>query len=401
MLAAPPWSPPISLSSPAVNAHSPAVAVNSSGAMVATWVRQEGSVYEVQASVKLHGNWTAPVNLSQNAFESSVAIDRIGVATAVWTVGESIQASTFNPASKHPGWSTPIAVSETSTSAISPRVVVDGAGNVTAMWVRYDLNGAPRIESANRLLGGNWGAPVVIAAGAPRDLMLVTNEKGDTAAVWDTGAFTSNTAVYVSTRSPSERVVGWSAPYLLAPLAYRQGGARIGVAANGDFTACWRSNTDVRIAEKAARGNWGAPRVIYSGNNLSAYPTLAVTPSGDAMAAWTTYVFVGSSYNYQIRTSVRYASGNWSPATALTSTDEYDLELCAGTTQGGSCLLTWYDVNSLLLKSSTWAVNGGWTGVGTIASGSDTALAVKGNSALSIWIGGANQAQISTTSIFP
>ena len=110
MLAAPPWSPPITLSAPAVNAHSPSVAVNDSGmaannrsAMVAAWVRQEGSVYEVQASLGSNGIWSAPVNLSQNAFEVSVAIDKHGVATAVWTVGESIQTSTFNPASKH-GW---------------------------------------------------------------------------------------------------------------------------------------------------------------------------------------------------------------------------------------------------------------------------------------------------------
>jgi len=408
-LAAPSWSPPVSLSYPAVNAHSPAVAVNDNGmaannrgVMVAAWVRQEGLLYEVQASMKSYGTWSPPVNLSQtgqNAFEVNVAIDRNGVATAVWTIGESIQTSTFNPALKR-GWSKPIAISEPSISAIFPRVVIDGAGNLTAMWVRYDLKGAPRIETADCLIGGSWGAPKVLAAGAPRDLMLVTNERGDAAAIWDTGAFTSNTAVYVATRSSSQRFTGWTAPYLLASPAYRQGGGKVGIDAKGTVIACWRSNTDVRAAEKPVRGNWEVAKVIYSSTSLSAYPTLAVMPSGDAMAAWTTAVWAGGSYNYQIHTSIYHAGGNWGAATDLTTSDEYALELNAGPARGGACLLTWRDVNSSSLKSSTWTVNG-WTGFATIASGEDSALAVSGNTALAIWIGGAYQAQVSTTSIFP
>jgi hypothetical protein len=372
--------------------------------MVATWVRQEGSLYEVQASINTYGTWGAPVNLSQSgqsAFESSVAIDRNGVATAVWTVGETIQTSMFNPASKRPGWSAPVALSEISTSALSPHVVVDAAGNAMAMWVRYDMNGVPRVESAHRPAYGNWSAPLAVAPGAPRDLMLVMNANGDAAAIWDIGAFTSNTAIYVSTSSASQKVTGWSAPYLVAPLAYRQGGGKVGIAANGDITVCWRTNTDIRVVDKPARGNWGTPRVVYSSNAVSAYPTLAVTPSGDAMAAWTTYVFVGGSYNYQIRSSVRPAGGNWSVAAPLTSSDEYDLELNAGTSKGGACVLTWVDVNSSSLKSATWDLDKGWYAFATISSGSDTALAVGGNTALAIWMAGASQATVSTAPIAP
>ena len=119
------------------------------------------------------------------------------------------------------------------------------------------------------------------------------------------------------------------------------------------------------------------------------------------MAAWTTAVFIGGSYNYPIHASIYPAGGNWGAATDLTSSDEYALELLAGTTSGGACLLTWRDVNSSSLKSSTWTVNGGWTTFATIASGLDSALAVKGNTALAIWIGGEYQAQVSITSIFP
>jgi hypothetical protein len=114
------------------------------------------------------------------------------------------------------------------------------------------------------------------------------------------------------------------------------------------------------------------------------------------MAAWTTYVFTGGSYNYQIGTAVRPAGGNWSAPSLLTGSAEYDLELNAGTTNSGACLLTWVDINSSSLKASTWTVDKGWYGLATIASGSDTALAVGGNKAIAIWMAGEAQAQVST-----
>ena len=405
MQAEPPWSPPVTLSYPAVNAHSPSVAINETDAMVATWVRQEGSIYQVQASVNTKGTWSAPVNLSQSnqsAFESSVAIDRSGVATAVWSVGNMIQSSTFRPTSKRNGWSAPVALSENSASALTPKVVVDAAGNATAMWIRYDLNGVPGIETANRPAAGNWSAPLLLAPGAPRDLALVVNVNGDAAAIWDLGAFTSGTSIFVSTRpSPTGKgILGWSQPYNLAPLAYRQGGARIGIAANGNVTACWRSDTDISVADKSATStNWGPTTAIYSSRSLSAYPTLAVTPSGDMMAAWTTAVFVGGSYNYQIASAVRPTGGNWSAPAFLTGTEEYDQELNAGTTKSRACVLTWVDINSSFLKTSTWTIKKGWYGFATIASGSNTALAVNGDMALAIWFAGEAQAQVSTSPV--
>jgi hypothetical protein len=403
MRAEPPWSPPVTLSAPAINAHTPAVAASDTGTMVATWVRQEGSIYEVQASINKNGTWTQPVNLSrtgQSAFDSTVAIDRNGIATAVWSVGDTIQTSTYLPWARGSGWSTPVSLSEVGASAISPRIVADAAGNVTAMWVRYNVNGVPGVETASRTALGKWSAPKLLAPGAPRDLTLVTNAGGDAAAIWETGAFTSNTTIYVSTKPRfSGWPGGWSAPYVIAPLAYRQGGGRIGIAANGDVTACWRTNTDIRVADKPAHGNWGSPNVVYSDRALSAYPTLAVTPSGDVMAAWITYVWTGGSYNYQIGTSVRPAGGVWGAPALLTASSEYDSELNAATTNSGACVLTWVDINSGLHKSATWSIKKGWYDLLTIASGSDTALAVGGDTALAIWMAGSFQANVSTALI--
>ena len=117
------------------------------------------------------------------------------------------------------------------------------------------------------------------------------------------------------------------------------------------------------------------------------------------MAAWITYVAVGSSYNYQINSSIRPVGGDWSTPALLTSDQEYDRELRAGTTQAGACVLSWVDVNSASMKSSTWTVKKGWYDFATIASGSDTALAVGDDTALAIWIGGSFQARVSTSPV--
>lgn len=400
MRAAPPWSPPVTLSAPAVNGHSPAVATTSdTGPMVATWVRQENSIYEVQASVCRKGTWGAPENLSlngQGAFDVSVAMDRNGRATAVWTVGDTIQTSTNRFNSRRIGWTPPVALSNAGISVFDPHVIVDAYGNTTAMWVRYDMNSVPGIETAYRPVGGTWSAPQLLAAGAPGEMMLVASANGgDIAAIWNIGP--SNAASIYASIKPFGGV--WSTPYNVAPAAYRQGGGKIGIAANGDVTACWRTNTEIRVANKPAGGDWSAAITIYANRAISDYPTLAVMPSGDVMAAWITYVYVGGSYNYQIGSAVHPVGGAWSAPVVLTGSQEHDGELQARATNAGACVLTWVDVNSGQLKSSTWSTAGGWHDFTTIGAGSDTDLAVGGNTAVAIWMGGSYQAKVSTVLI--
>jgi len=71
----------------------------------------------------------------------------------------------------------------------------------------------------------------------------------------------------------------------VAPSARTQGGALIGIAANGDLTACWRTNTEIRVADKVAGGNWSSSATLYRNPALTGFPTIAKTSSGDDMVA--------------------------------------------------------------------------------------------------------------------
>jgi hypothetical protein len=392
-MAAPPWSPPVKLSRPTVNAESPSVAASDTGKMAGVWANQQGSSFTVQASVNLSGTWTRGVNLG-SGFEPDIAIDNAGAVTAVWSTGNVIQASNLLPNGR---WSPPVAVSDVGTLLRNPQVVADASGNVTAVWVRYDNNGSPGVEAANRPAGGNWSAPVLLASGAPDQLSLVANAAGHTAAIWSSLISTSG-GVYAS-----DRPVGgtWSTSTVALP-AYRQGGSSIGIDANGNLTACWRTNTEIRVADKPASGSWGGAVTVYTDNAVSDYPVIAKTPSGDNMVALVTYVSNGGGYNYQIRTSVRPAGGSWSGVTLLTSADEYDTQLHARTTPGGSFVLTWVNDNRLALESTTRTTTTAWSPVAVITRGESGAdLAVAGNTAVALWLGSSYQAMVATLPVSP
>ena len=398
-LAAPPWSQPVKLSQTAPNAESPSVAINASGAMVAVWAQEQGVSYTVQAAVNRTGTWTRGVNVSAagpSGMRPDVVIDDTGIATAIWTNGTAIQASELSTGAN---WSEPVTLSAIGNLATAPQIVADALGNLTAMWVRTDISGVTGLETADRPAGGTWSSPIVLATGTFSGFDLGVNAAGDTAAIWNLGLFTGNTIVYAS-----DRIAGgvWSGPAVVAPSARSQGGAQIGIAANCDLTACWRTNTEIRVADKAAGTSWSSSVTLYRNTALTGFPALAKTAAGDDMIALLTL----NGFNNQIRTSVRSLAGNWSPVATLTGNSVSALDLHAKTTQGGSFVLSWADDNAFKLQSSTRTAITPWTKPTLVASGMllddfPTNLAVAGNTALAIWFGVPIQAKVSSSTVLP
>ena len=397
-LAKPPWSQPVKISRSAPNAEAPSVAINDSSAMVAVWAQEQGVTYNVQAAVNLTGIWTHGVNISPagpSGMRPDVAIDNTGVATAVWTDGRAIQASELLPSGN---WTPPIAVSAVGNSAGAPQVVVDAGGNVTAMWVRTDVSGTTSLETADRPAGGSWSDPTVLATGTFSGFDLVVNATGDTAVIWNLGLFTANTVIYSSDR-PAAGV--WSAPSVVAPLALMQGGAQIGIAANGDLTACWRTNTEIRVADKPVGGNWSSSVTLCRNSAITGFPTLAKTPSGDDMVALLSL----SGFNNQIRTSVRPVGSGWTPVALLTGSAVSALDLHAETTPGGSFVLSWADDNAFKFQSATRTATTPWApsqiSSGMLLNDFPTNLAVAGNTAVAIWFGVPIQAKVASSVVSP
>ena len=398
-VAAKPWLPPEILSGTASNAEFPRVDVNGRGSLVAAWSQEVGVSYHIQASVNLDKTWTAAATLSpagQNGMQIDVVIDNADVATVIWTDGSMIQASQMSPGGD---WSTPVPLSNTGRSASDPRIVVDQSGNLTAMWVRVDASNTPLLEAADQPSGRDWSAPTQIATGPFSGFSLAMNSAGNTAVIWNAGSFTGNTTIYSSERTFGG---GWSAPVAVASSARSQGGAKIGIAANGDLTACWRTDTDIQVADKPFGGTWSGPTILFSSITMAGFPEMTKTPAGDDLVAFT----ILNGFNYRVGTSVRPAGGSWSAPEPLSSNQESTLDVHVVSTVGGSFLISWVDDNSFRFQSSARTVTTRWAPARPIAGGllindSPTDLAAEGNRAVAIWFGAFGQTMASNAPVSP
>lgn len=399
VMAAKPWIPPEILSGPASNAEFPRVDVNERGSLVAAWSREVGVTYNIQASVNLDKTWSPAATLSaagQRGMELDAVIDDANVATVIWTDLTTIQASQLVPGGD---WTSPVAVSALGRSASEPKIVVDQSGNLTAMWVRFDSNNMPVLETADKPSGGNWSAPVVLATGPFSGFSLAMNAAGDAAVIWNAGSFTGNTTIYAS-----DRVFGgaWSTPAIVALSARSQGGAKIAIAANGDVTACWRLNTDILVADKVFGGTWADAATLFSSPTTTGFPEITKTPAGDDLVAFT----ILNGFNNRVGTSVRAAGGNWSTPEPLSSNQESALDIHVASTAGGSFLISYVDDNSFRIQTSARTASTRWAPVRPIAGGllindSPSDLAAQGNRAVAIWFGAFVQTMASSAPVSP
>src|SRR4051812_31260230 len=100
------------------------------------------------------------------------------------------------------------------------------------------------------------------------------------------GSFAMSNGIYVSIRLAG---TNWSTPNVIAPGSSNQGGGQIGITANGDVTACWRTNSEIRVTDKPVGSNWNPIVTLYNNSALDNYPVLQEAPSGDAVIGWIAY----------------------------------------------------------------------------------------------------------------
>ena len=317
------WTPPsqvASLSLPASSACDPQIAVDPAGNLTAVWQRFNGENTIVQASTKLFGgSWTSPflvTNLSQpgeNGDNSQVVVDAAGNATAIWTITEGtngiIQAST-KPFGGN--WEPPINLSLSGEDVFQPQIVVDLAGNATAVWVRTNGNSDRIIQASTKPFGGSWLLPsLVVNLSLPGedalDPQIGVDSKGNITVVW-----TSSSNGNMSIIQASEKPFGgnWTLPFNIANLSLPGEEAnrpQLTVDSVGNVTAVWeRSNgTDsiIQASTKPYGGSWILPFLV---TNLSlsgedAYdPQVASDVAGRVTAVWFRDLIIQSSTSSQV-----------------------------------------------------------------------------------------------------
>lgn len=318
------WSTPEFISPAGMHANLRDAVVAPNGAVTALWTRSDGTYQRLESARRTPTGWGAPVWVSPSepgqVSDTHATVDANGTVTAVWKYGNTglkskvsgtdpdgnlewtglatltssgsithwdalsygdgkavvvfdisgntlpIRATTRNADGS---WQAPTAVGSITAEITYPRLAVDAAGTVTAVWAQgTDAANDWAIRSATRPEGGAWGAVDTLHTDPTATALYV-----DDLVVDDTGAATAVWRSYFNTSGGIYEL--WT--------AYRPAAGSWGAATHltaGDSTTLVGSSNPVSLAQDAA-GNAALAWVeqLNGSNNIKAM-------TRDAGQAW-------------------------------------------------------------------------------------------------------------------
>jgi len=192
-----------------------------------------------------------------------------------------------------------------------PEIAMSGAGGGVAIWPQSQ--GLGTLQAASMSLTGTWGPPVNLAPnewGQRAEPELAMNEAGEAVAVWKGGT------VKASVRTPSGE---WGLAETLSPEGSLYTDIDVAVGPAGEAVAAWSqvptftSTSGYRIegSYKPAGGHWEPSLTISeAGNGYDSYsPQVAITPTGQIVAAWNSYYHGNDHWSVQV---AEMHSNEWS-----------------------------------------------------------------------------------------
>ncbi len=242
------WSSPFAVSSPTETNrdldNSPGSALNSRGDAVVAWFGGNDNFDEINVATydASTASWRPPVTLdsSPNAqsfpfYNPVSAIDENGNAVVIWSNANEVKTSYYPFGDV---WEPSVTLATNGRSP--PYVVMDPAGNSTALWDDFSGN----ILSASRPFGGAWSTPVIISQGGndqmeifllQRDPMDV-DQSGNVIAMWGENDSQQKFSAFKPFGQP------WQAPELIT--ARQSSFYNIGLAECGFAVASWIGSED-------------------------------------------------------------------------------------------------------------------------------------------------------------
>jgi hypothetical protein len=290
--------------------------------------------------------WLPPVDVSEPsslAGNPHVVLDSEGNATAVWdrwNGTDTVVESAYRPAGE--GWGAPVDLSEPELEgefvpgahdAQSPQIVVDRNGNVTVVWERY-ADTKIVLQSVDRPAGGSWTDPVDIGEvglGADPEPWIAVDWEGNATAVWKKGG------VIQSAFRPFAGE--WEAPL---PISGEESYVpQAAMDARGDVTAVWMhfdgSHYVVESAFKPERGEWESPMLVSQPGEEGGNPHVALDAGGDSLVAWR-----GESEGTEfVRAAYRAVGGSWGSPANVSSAGEQVQSLRDAVDPGGNAIVAW------------------------------------------------------------
>jgi hypothetical protein len=302
------WEGPVVVEFGSAVVETPAVAIDEAGDAVVIWRQGVGGNHVIFAtSMPAGGSWAPPVAISSSALNAEapdVAMSASGTATAVWQSSSgatSVVESNILPLAG--SWTGEMAISAPATVTEPPHVVADGAGGFAAIWSRSGVGLVA--EVASMPVAGSWGAPEQIStpaleAHAPR---LAVNAAGDAVAAWY--RFDGSVG---SVEGTNRAAAGpWTSPVRLSPIGAEAEAPQLAMSAFGVAQVVWSGwneathNYELRGAQQRLDGSW-KPSATISLEGEEAYgPHVALDQSGHAVVVWNGEVAAGAEIKSSFR----------------------------------------------------------------------------------------------------
>ncbi len=216
-----------------------------------------------------------------------VAVGANGNAVALFVDGPSglgeIRASHYDVATRT--WAAPATLATGFQQAHSLHVVIDAAGNATALWVQvhsFSTSGAFVYTSRYVVPAGIWEAPVVHSGPTAGTAALAGVSAGDGVLVWSEGDGAIFAKRFLATPGT------WQPAVTITPAQSLPSTVQVAMDSSGVAHALWEARTVQTAALDPSTGIWGAVTTL-SGTlfvSFMATPRMAVGANGHAVATW-------------------------------------------------------------------------------------------------------------------
>ena len=223
-----------------------------------------------------------------------IAVDAQLNALAVWQYEETSGNGIFaNHYDRTDLWGEPIQIDDGNGGAANPKLAVDDSGNGFAVWEREADDGSTSNIWTNRYdVDDGWGTPELLQNGqvtSARSPSIAADPAGNAIAVWVQRNIETGQQVIWANRYEPDTGWGSAGPIDDMPAALAGTGTAVDMDDDGNGIAIWaRPTQGVLWANRYAAGSgWGTAELIKSDSETGAAgPRLDVGPDGDAFVVW-------------------------------------------------------------------------------------------------------------------
>jgi len=319
------WNDPVFVETSAGDANYPKVAVDQNGNAFAAWHFFDGNTDRIYAnrydSQSGWGTETAidPANVKLNS-EPDLAADYDGNAIVVWATEVNLMRYVYSNAYTKAsiGWTGVDLADAGNQNSYWPKVAMDQNGNAFAVWDQ--MPGATWEAYANyRIFDTSWGTPVPLISTTDQVFspQIAIDSNGNAISVFILSDNTQSN-MYANYYTAG---AGWGTA---VPLNERTGNSAypsVAVNLSGDAIALWwqvdGSTTSIYANHYSPNTGWLGALPVKSGINIAltpdAAPDVAMDFSGNAIAVWQE----NDGNNKYAYASYYTAGGAWSEAVII------------------------------------------------------------------------------------